>query len=420
MILLSELVGIILGDGHLSYNIKNHYYSLEIALNSKEPDYISYVINLIKQLFNIEPSIHHRNSDNTTVVRIFRKEIVEKFIKLGLKPGDKVKNRVRVPAWIKEDKSRLIACLRGLTDTDGSIYLAWNVNKNYLCIGINFTSASKPLVQDFKDMCENLGFTLTKISAYEGLTKDGSKYTGYSTGTEAKDQVYNYLFQIIMPFKWKIKSKIIQATLYENGMSIKDIFIYKRLSRNYNQERAIYLKILYEKLGSLNKVRRYLIEQGEPPIKKESISRYISQFLINQGKDYEKWKALNSSIIIDEKVMGGIRLPLEVKKLICGFIFTAFHENSLEIDNEVIIKNLRHFLSKSDLKRIAYLFRDNETRDIIFNFLIESIYLVKVTIYFPKVHSSPTKIREIIKDKFNIDLSYHDSHIKEIINYLYE
>ena len=126
MILLAELVGVILGDGHISYDTKKHTYSVEIALYSKEPEYILYVVKLIRLSLNVEPTTYHRDSDNTSVVRIFSKEIIENLIKLGLKPGHKTKNQVSVPVWIKNDKNLMIACLRGLTDTDGSIYLSWN------------------------------------------------------------------------------------------------------------------------------------------------------------------------------------------------------------------------------------------------------------------------------------------------------
>ena len=269
-------------------------------------------------------------------------------------------------------------------------------------------------------MAETVGFNLSKISMYEGKTKDDSKFTFYKTGTEAKDQVYSFIYKIIKPIKWKIKSKKIEESLNENGMSLKDVFTYERPRRDYTQERAIYLKMLYEKLGNLNEVRNYLINQGEPPIKKETISRYISQFLNNQGKSYETWKALNSGITIDKRVVGEIRVPLEVKKVICRFIFNIFLESCLNVEDDEIINKLRYFIRESRMSRIAFLLRDDETEDIILNFFESSIYLVRVVINSPEIRNSPTNIRKLIKEKFNNDLPYHDSHIKELGIYLFE
>ena len=40
----------------------------------------------------------------------------------GFKPGNKIKNKLRIPSWIKNNRKFLKACLRGLYDTDGSVY----------------------------------------------------------------------------------------------------------------------------------------------------------------------------------------------------------------------------------------------------------------------------------------------------------
>ena len=104
------------------------------------------------------------------------------------KTGDKVKNQVYVPLWIKKEKvwikynqlewiSKIkpfvIACLRGLTDTDGSIY----VDRFNKIIGIGFKNASLRLVKDFKSMCESLYIRTGKIteSPYKS-NKSGKTY----------------------------------------------------------------------------------------------------------------------------------------------------------------------------------------------------------------------------------------------------
>ena len=41
---------------------------------------------------------------------------------LGLKPGNKIKSQTTIPKWIWKSDELLKACVRGLIDTDGSVY----------------------------------------------------------------------------------------------------------------------------------------------------------------------------------------------------------------------------------------------------------------------------------------------------------
>jgi intein/homing endonuclease len=71
------------------------------------------------------------------------------FDKLGLKKGDKVKQQVDIPDWIKQNRLYSIACLRGLVDTDGCIFThSYRVNdKLYRYKKFSFTNSSKFLRQ---------------------------------------------------------------------------------------------------------------------------------------------------------------------------------------------------------------------------------------------------------------------------------
>jgi intein/homing endonuclease len=50
------------------------------------------------------------------------KNLVFTLEEIGLKAGNKSKNRTSIPNWILKDKQYSIACIRGLIDTDGSVY----------------------------------------------------------------------------------------------------------------------------------------------------------------------------------------------------------------------------------------------------------------------------------------------------------
>lgn len=304
-------------------------------------------------------------------------------------------------------------------DTDGTIYVNWYKKINYLTIGIGYTSGSLPLVKDFKVMCETIGINTSKISKYEGISQYGQEYTAYSTSTEAKDQVYKFIFEVVKPNKWKIKKNSIMQSLEEHDTTIEEIFEYKRPYRPYNKERAIYFKILFEKLGSFENVRDYLMKTGEKPIKRETISMFIQTLLTEQGKSFEKWKTHNSGIFLDKNVVGEIRLPLEVKKTICRTIYSVILKKSSNITNFEIIERLKYAINNSNLKRLAFLLSNEESKEVVIEFLKASIYLMKYLINSIDDRNTPTKIRNKILEMYGIDLPYHDSHIKEIANSLF-
>lgn len=141
---LAEFVGIVLGDGGISKNqvcITLHHID--------DKSYSVFVIDLIEKLFKLKPSVYHNVNDSVYDIVVSRVELV-RFLtdKLGLKIGNKVKQQVDVSGWIKKNKKFKIACVRGLMDTDGSIFIhKYKVKgREYQYKKMAFTSRSKPLV----------------------------------------------------------------------------------------------------------------------------------------------------------------------------------------------------------------------------------------------------------------------------------
>ena len=88
-------------------------------------------------------------------------ETTKFLISCGLLSGDKVKNQVGVPQWIKRKKSLTKTCLRGLIDTDGSIYRMKPHWPNLF--QLSFKNNSKKLLQDVREAFIMLGFHPSKI-----------------------------------------------------------------------------------------------------------------------------------------------------------------------------------------------------------------------------------------------------------------
>ncbi|OHA51531.1 MAG: hypothetical protein A3A97_03680 [Candidatus Terrybacteria bacterium RIFCSPLOWO2_01_FULL_40_23] len=141
---LSELVGIIIGDGGISK------YQISITLHHKDDaEYMIFVINLIKDLFEVTPAVYHDAKDSVNNIVISRKNLVKFCVeKLDLKIGNKIRQQVDIPEWIKRNKKFQIACVRGLIDTDGSVIIhKYGVNgKLYNYKKLQFTSLSRPLL----------------------------------------------------------------------------------------------------------------------------------------------------------------------------------------------------------------------------------------------------------------------------------
>ncbi len=152
---LAEFVGIVLGDGGITK------YQIVITLHSKDDkEYSKFVIALIEKLFSVPVGVNYDKKSLSVDLAISRIRLVRFCVeKLGLKIGDKIKQQVDIPSWIKQKKKYVIACLRGLMDTDGCVFThRYKVNgKLYKYKKLAFTSYSKPLRQSVFDILKNIG-----------------------------------------------------------------------------------------------------------------------------------------------------------------------------------------------------------------------------------------------------------------------
>lgn len=149
---LAEFFGIMLGDGHLSY------FQVIVTLGTKEQSYAEHVVRLITGLFGPTPKIGIRKNGFRDVY-LGSRCLVEWLKRQGL-VSNKVQAKVKSPAWIFEKSMYMRYFLRGLFDTDGSIY------KLRFGIQISFTNKSGPLLQSAKEALDILGFHPSRISAH--------------------------------------------------------------------------------------------------------------------------------------------------------------------------------------------------------------------------------------------------------------
>ena len=150
---LAEFIGIVLGDGGITdYQVK---VSFDKVLDA---DYADYVSHLIKRLFGLTTGRSIDPHDHALDIVCSSVQLVELLESFGLKRGNKIRQQVDLPHWIWRKDAYRVACLRGLMDTDGSVYRhRYAVNgKMYSYVKLCFASRSQPLLSSAKRLFELL------------------------------------------------------------------------------------------------------------------------------------------------------------------------------------------------------------------------------------------------------------------------
>ncbi|MFA5855939.1 MAG: LAGLIDADG family homing endonuclease [Candidatus Pacearchaeota archaeon] len=169
---LAELIGIILGDGHvekLKIGSKIRCYSIVVTGDSRHDKkyLIKYVNNLFKKLFNENGRILYSKDKNSIYIKLHGKKIVDFIESKGVFGGNKKRNNQGIPKWILINDSYLKATLRGLIDTDGCIYY---ISKNNRNLRISFTSYIPNLMNDVRNSFLKLGFNPSEIIRCKDIT----------------------------------------------------------------------------------------------------------------------------------------------------------------------------------------------------------------------------------------------------------
>lgn len=159
--------------------------------------YSLYISKLIKTLFKTTPSIYERLTDSTLTIVVSSVNLVEFLVKLGLVIGNKVKQSVDIPAWIFRKQSWQAAFLRGIFDTDGSVYLDKHKIKGrlYKNLGIAFSAHSQTLLTSIKFLLNSLGFSPTDSHRNMILMRREGEIKRYFQEIETKNPKHRSRFE---------------------------------------------------------------------------------------------------------------------------------------------------------------------------------------------------------------------------------
>ena len=151
---LAEIIGIMLGDGCL---YKGHgSYQTIITSGKNEREWIMYVKNLFENYF--EKTFKIVEIKYGIQAKCHSKEILEKFLEVGLCHGNKVHNKVTIPPWLFLKRKYLIKTVQGLFDTDGCVY-----NKYGKYAQIEFKFGCEETTISVCNAVSNLGFNTSKV-----------------------------------------------------------------------------------------------------------------------------------------------------------------------------------------------------------------------------------------------------------------
>jgi len=112
---LAELMGVVLGDGHLSRFPRTE--ELTIFSNSNNRGFIVRYGNLLEKIFNKKPYIAKTSWSNCVRIRIYQKEIKKR---LGIPYSPRGKRTIKIPGWILKNEQYIVRYLRGLYEAEGS------------------------------------------------------------------------------------------------------------------------------------------------------------------------------------------------------------------------------------------------------------------------------------------------------------
>lgn len=144
------MVGLALGDGNLS-NPNGRATRLRITCDLKYPKLIQKIQSAIATLLPENKVSIVRRSENCLDISCYSNKW-ENLLGWHANKGPKLSQNVSIPNWIKTKYEYKINCLKGLIETDGSIY------KDRTYRAVMFTNASHSLATDVLEIIISLGF----------------------------------------------------------------------------------------------------------------------------------------------------------------------------------------------------------------------------------------------------------------------
>jgi len=203
---LAEDIGLHTGDGTLYYHKDTKVYEFSHSGNIAEKDYMHYVIQLKRNLYNISKirkctyGNEFRFSFNSLALATFYSKVI------GLPVGKK--KDIDVPEVIKncDDKKIIVAFLRGLIDTDFGLIARQNNGKFHPTL--EGCSISQNLILSLQKLFTKIGIETSLELDKRRFHKKAQKYYCINKIIIRKKQSLINCLRIIKPNNGKYLAKI--------------------------------------------------------------------------------------------------------------------------------------------------------------------------------------------------------------------
>jgi hypothetical protein len=158
-----ELLGALLGDGFVS--LASHKYIFGLTGNSiTDKDYFNHLTNLIYFVCNkkVVPKVRSHGIRISVYSKSYCLRLINDF---GFFPGAGKAVNAKIPTFVLSDWKMLTFVLRGLFDTDGSVFYSKKPGVEKYP-SLELTTSSINLANQVKEGLLIKGFRVTKIRSY--------------------------------------------------------------------------------------------------------------------------------------------------------------------------------------------------------------------------------------------------------------
>ncbi len=146
---LAELIGVVLGDGHIRAYPRAE--ELSIFSNSNNPGFVNRYSFLIEKIFSKKSTNTQHSSGNCIRIRIYQKHISNR---LGVPFSPRANLKILIPEWIISNKKYIVRYLRGLYEAEGS----HSVHKVTYTYKVQFSNKNVSMLNNVFNLVSKLGF----------------------------------------------------------------------------------------------------------------------------------------------------------------------------------------------------------------------------------------------------------------------
>lgn len=146
---LAELIGVVLGDGHIRKFPRTE--ELSIFSNSNNPGFVARYAALVEEIFHKKPALTKHSGGNCIRIRIYQKQIQKR---LGVPYSPRGPLKIKVPSWISKNDKNIVRYLRGLYEAEGS----HSIHKPTHTYKVFFTNRNESMLKNVFRLVKKLGF----------------------------------------------------------------------------------------------------------------------------------------------------------------------------------------------------------------------------------------------------------------------